>query len=228
MMKQHTLATLALGALLAAILNPAAGAQGQTVNDVKPLPLIRVHADGHTLETADGRPFFWMDDTAWELIHHTTREEASYYLHIRGQQGYTVIQTVVLSEFNGITKPSALGLLPLIDNDPRKPNPAYFDRIAEIVDEAAANGLYVALVPIWGDNLTAPWGTGPRLFHNDNLADARFFAHYVADRLKDRTNVVWILGGDRPARLRAGAVTRTAVRTLPAVDRLSHSVEKHD
>ena len=70
------------------------------------------------------------------------------------------------------------------------------------MDEAAANGLYVALVPIWGDKLTAPWGSGPRLFRNDNLADARFFAHYLADRLKDRSNVIWILGGDRPARLK--------------------------
>jgi hypothetical protein len=166
------------------------------------LPLIRVHAGGHLLETADGRPFFWLGDTAWELIHHTTREEASYYLHTRGQQGFTVIQTVVLSEFNGVTEASALGLKPLVDNDPRKPNPAYFDRIVEIVDEAAANGLYVALVPIWGDKLTAPWGSGPRLFRNDNLADARFFAHYLADRLKDRSNVIWILGGDRPARLK--------------------------
>lgn len=201
-MKRNTFATLGLRLLYTLILSAAFRAQGQTANSTRPLPSIRVHADGHSLETADGRPFFWMGDTAWELIHHTTREEASYYLHTRGQQGYTIIQTVVLSEFDGVTKPSALGLLPLIDNDPRKPNPAYFDRIVEIVDEAAANGLYVALVPIWGDKLTAPWGTGPRLFRNDNLPDARFFAHYVADRLKDRTNVVWILGGDRPVRLK--------------------------
>lgn len=60
----------------------------------------------------------------------------------------------------------------------------------------------MALVPIWGDKLTAPWGTGPRLFRNDNLPDVHFFAHYLADRLKDRSNVVWILGGDRPAKLK--------------------------
>jgi len=201
-MKRFTVAILMLCALFALILNAGSRAQSQPTQSAKTLPLIRVHADGHSLETADGRPFFWMGDTAWELIHHTTREVASYYLHTRGQQGFTIIQTVVLSEFDGITKPSALGLLPLIDNDPRKPNPAYFDRIVEIVDEAGANGLYVALVPIWGDKLTAPWGSGPRLFRNDNLPDAHYFAHYLANRLKDRTNVVWILGGDRPAKLK--------------------------
>jgi hypothetical protein len=167
------------------------------------LPRVRVHSGGHLLETEDGRPFFWLGDTAWELIHHTTREEASYYLHTRSLQGFTVIQTVVLSEFNGVNEASALGLKPLIENDPRKPNPAYFDRVVELVDEAARRHLYVALLPTWGDKLTAPWGDGPRIFRNDNLADARAYAHYLAARLKDRSNVIWMLGGDRPPRLSA-------------------------
>jgi hypothetical protein len=194
-----------LGPLLAlamVLCQPVIEAQLQHSPATNQLPRIQVHADGHSLETDDGRPFFWMGDTAWELIHHTTREEASYYLHTRGRQGFTVIQTVVLSEFDGVNQPSVLGLKPLIDNDPRRPNPAYFDRIVEIVDEAAANGLYVALVPIWGDKLTAPWGTGPRLFRSDNTADAHFFASYLGNRLKGRTNVLWILGGDRPTRLK--------------------------
>jgi hypothetical protein len=201
-MNLRTRAFLGILAFAAFSLGSTTWAQNPATNAAKPLPSIRVHKDGHLLETVDGRPFFWLGDTAWELIHHTTREEASYYLHARSRQGFNLIQTVVLSEFNGITEPSALGFKPLIDNDPRKPNPAYFDRIAALVDEAASDGLYVALVPIWGDKLTAPWGTGPRLFRNDNLGDAYFFAHYLAERLKDRTNVLWILGGDRPPKLK--------------------------
>ena len=165
------------------------------------LTRIVVNANGHYLQTEDGRPFFWLADTAWELIHRTTPEECSYYLKTRSEQGFTVIQTVVLSEFNGVTTPSAWGEKPLIDNDPTRPNPRYFDRVVAIVDEAASRGLYVALVPIWGDKLTAPWGSGPRLFRNDNLPAAQSFARYLADRLGDRSNVVWILGGDRPPRL---------------------------
>ena len=170
------------------------------------LPRVQVHSGGHLLQTEDGHPFFWLGDTAWELIHHTTREEASYYLHTRSLQAFTVIQIVALSEFNGVNEPSALGLRPLIDNDPRKPNPAYFDRLVEVVDEAAARHLYVGLLPTWGDKLTAPWGDGPRIFRNGNLADAMDYARYLASRLKDRTNVIWILGGDRPPRLSAMSV----------------------
>jgi Protein of unknown function (DUF4038)/Putative collagen-binding domain of a collagenase len=165
------------------------------------LPRIIVHPNGHFLQTEDGHPFFWLGDTAWELIDHTTREECSYYLHTRAMQKFTVIQTVVLAEFQGITQPSALGEKPFIDNDPKKPNDRYFDHVKEIVDEAGSQGLYVALVPTWGDKLTAPWGDGPRLFRSDNLGDAHAFGRYLAQKLRDCTNVIWILGGDRPPRV---------------------------
>ncbi len=166
-----------------------------------PLPAVRVHADGHYLQTADGRPFFWLGDTAWELIHATTREEASYYLATRAREGFTVIQTVVLGEMGGIHKATPLGALPFVNDDPTKPNEAFFDRVVEIVDEAATRGLYVALLPTWGDKLTAPWGEGPRLFRTDNLPVARGYARYLGGKLKGRTNVLWMLGGDRPPRL---------------------------
>ena len=65
------------------------------------LPRVCVHSDGHLLQLDDGRPFFWLGDTAWELIHRATRDECSYYLATRGRQGFTVIQTVVLAEFDG-------------------------------------------------------------------------------------------------------------------------------
>jgi hypothetical protein len=166
-----------------------------------PLPRLEVHAGGHFLQTNDGRPFFWLADTAWQLVHATTRSEATYYLNTRARQGFTVIQTVALAEFDGILTPSALGLRPFAGEDPSRPDAAYFDRIVEIVDEAAALGLYVALVPTWGDKLTASWGAGPRIFRLDNLPVARAYGEYLGLRLADRTNVVWLLGGDRPPRL---------------------------
>jgi hypothetical protein len=165
------------------------------------LPAIRVHSEGHHLVTSDGKPFFWLGDTAWALIHRTTREECSYYLRTRADQGFTVIQAVVLSELDGVRKPSAFGELPFTDNDPARPNDAYFNRVVEIVDEAASHGLYVALLPTWGDKLTAPWGDGPRLFTLDNLSVARDYGRYLGTKVRGRTNVIWMLGGDRPALL---------------------------
>jgi hypothetical protein len=167
-----------------------------------PLARVRVHAGGHHLQLEDGRPFFWLGDTAWQLLHDTTREECSYYLRTRARQGFTVIQAVVLTEFDGLNLPNEFGDRPLFDNDPGKPNPAYFKRVLEIVDEAAGEGLYVALVPCWGDKLTAPWGSGPRIFTGDNLPAAREYGRFIGDLMRERSNVLWLLGGDRPARLK--------------------------
>lgn len=179
----------------------ASNSSANTSASTASLPSIHVDRSGHFFQTADGRPFFWLGDTAWQLIDSTTREECSYYLHTRARQGYTVIQAVVLAEFDGLNKPSALGERPFLNNDPQKPNEAYFNRVVEIVDEAASLGLYIALLPTWGDKLTAPWGEGPRVFTKDNLPVAHGYAKYLGAKLGGRTNVVWILGGDRPPRI---------------------------
>ena len=181
------------------------------------LPRVVVHPEGHYLCGADGSPFFWLGDTAWQLIQQTTRDECSYYLHARALQGFTVIQTVVLAEFDGVRAPTALGLLPFANQDPTRPNEEFFNRVVEIVDEAAQRGLYVALLPTWGDKLTAPWGAGPRLFRNDNLDVARGYAKYLANKVRTRTNVLWVLGGDRPPRLPEDA-TKTGKQEGPAPD----------
>ena len=69
--------------------------------------------------TEDGRPFFWLGDTGWRLIHSRTRAECSYYLHSRARQGFTVVQVMVLAEDDGVTQPNALGQRPFIENGPR-------------------------------------------------------------------------------------------------------------
>ena len=193
-------------AMLAGVVGTEMGTSATTnlarhTSDQSALPEVRVHAGGHLLETTDGAPFFWLGDTAWQLIAGTTREECSYYLHTRARQGFRVIQTVVLAENDGLRRPTALGHLPFAGADPRQPNAAYFERVHEIVREAASVGLYVALVPVWGDKLTAPWGSGPRIFRNDNPSDAQEYARFLGAGLRNQTNVVWVLGGDRPARL---------------------------
>lgn len=167
----------------------------------RPLPRVVVHPQGHYLSGDDGSPFFWLGDTAWQLIQYATRDECSYYLHTRARQGFTVIQTVVLAEFGGVKQSTAEGLLPFDGEDPSRPNDRFFDRVVEVVDEAERLGLYVALLPAWGDKLTAPWGAGPRLFRNDNLPVAKAYARYLANKLRSHTNVLWILGGDRPPRI---------------------------
>jgi Protein of unknown function (DUF4038)/Putative collagen-binding domain of a collagenase len=143
----------------------------------------------------DGKPFFWLGDTGWELFHRLTREEADQYLKRRSEQGFTVIQAVVLAEFDGLHTPNAYGNTPLMNDDPTKPNEAYFQHVDYIIDKAASYNLNIALLPTWGDKVFKnKWGTGPEIFNEQNAAT---YGNWIAKRYKNKTNIIWILGGDR-------------------------------
>lgn len=146
----------------------------------------------------DGKPFFWLGDTGWELFHRLAREEADQYLKRRSEQGFTVIQAVALAEFDGLHTPNANGDTPLINDDPAKPNEKYFQHVDYIIDKAASYDINIAILPTWGDKVFKDrWGAGPEIFNEQNAA---VYAEWLAKRYKDKKNVIWILGGDRVPR----------------------------
>jgi hypothetical protein len=155
-----------------------------------------VSADGHHLQNEDGTPFFWLGDTAWELFHRLTVEEITQYLDNRAKKGFTVIQAVVVPEMDGLRVPNRYGQTPFHGLDPTKPNERYFQLIDTVLQLASDRGLFVGLLPTWGDKVMLLWGVGPVVF---NAGNAFTYGKWIADRYKDRPNVVWILGGDRPA-----------------------------
>lgn len=148
------------------------------------------------LTTASGEPFFWLGDTAWELFHCLNRAEAEKYLEFRRRQGFNVIQAVVLAEFDGLHTPNANGHLPLLGDDPTRPNEYYFRCMDEVIRLANEKNLYIALLPTWGDKVHGKmWGTGPVIFNDDN---AYIYGKYLGKRYRHDPNILWMLGGDRP------------------------------
>jgi hypothetical protein len=160
------------------------------------LERITVSANRHFLVTESGKPFFWLGDTAWELFHRLNREEARIYFANRSAHGFTVIQAVALAEMDGMHTPDPYGELPLVNDDPTQPNEAYFKRVDEYIQMAAEYGLYVGLLPTWGDKVNHQWGAGPVIFDAEN---AYTYGKFLGDRYRNQTNILWVLGGDRPA-----------------------------
>ncbi len=158
---------------------------------------LQVTPDGHYLQYEDGAPFFWLGDTGWELFHRLTLDEITTYLENRRSKGFNVIQAVLLAEFDGLTKPNQYGDLPLIDLDPLKPNEQYFKLVDAVVKIAARKNIFMGLLPTWGDKLTKMWGTGPVIFNEEN---AYGYGLYLGKRYQNYPNIIWIMGGDRPAK----------------------------
>jgi hypothetical protein len=146
---------------------------------------------------ADGSPFFYLGDTAWELFHRLNRDDVDYYLTTRAEQRFTVIQAVVLAEMNGLTVPNPYGDVPLIDLDPARPNEAYFTHVDYVVQRAGELGVIIGMLPTWGS-----WAVREEhpLLENHCIftpENALTYGQFLGNRYKDAGNIIWILGGDR-------------------------------
>ena len=194
--------------LAVAVLVPSAGTTPRANASAGRHPL-RVDPGGRRLVDAAGRPFLYLADTAWQLFHRLTREEAERYLQDRVAKGFTVVQAVVLG-LDGLDVPNAYGERGLLGNDPRRPNERYFAHVDWVVDRAAALGLTVGMLPTWGDVWHGRQDEpGPKVFDE---ASARDYARFVGRRYRGRP-VIFILGGDRNAET---AEDRAIVRAFAA------------
>ena len=216
---------------LVGLLTLVAAGAGRAGQNPAPLQRLRVSANHRFLVTEDGRPFFWLGDTAWELFHRLDREDALRYLRNRAALRFTVVQAVALAEFDGLTAPNAYGYRPLVDNNPETPDVKdgaendYWDHVDFIVGEASKLGLYVGFLPTWGDKWNIKRGAGPEVFTPEN---AGTYGRWLGRRYRDVPNIVWILGGDRPIETdRHRAIIRAMARGLRDGDGGVHLMTLH-
>ncbi|MBC8164328.1 MAG: glycoside hydrolase family 140 protein [Bryobacteraceae bacterium] len=161
------------------------------------LPTLQVSPNKRFLVLANGKPFFYLGDTAWELFHRLNREDATVYLEDRARKGFTVIQAVALAELDGLNDPNAYGHRPLVDNDPLRPDVKegpdndYWDHVDFVVKKANSLGLYIGFLPTWGDKWNGR--QGPAVFTAEN---AGAYGEWLGRRYRD-AGLIWILGGDR-------------------------------
>lgn len=158
---------------------------------------LKVSLNKRFFTTADGKPFFWLGDTGWLLFVKCTREDAVFYLDTRKQQGFNVVQVMVLHDFNN-TK-NVYGDWALNDFDVSRPATTtgadfrnaeqydYWDHVDFIIDEAAKRGIYMALVPTWGSNVKSG---------KINEQQAEAYAKFLAKRYRNKSNIIWLNGGD--------------------------------
>jgi hypothetical protein len=127
----------------------------------------------------EGKPFFWLGDTQWELFHALTPEEARTILERRKQQGFSAIQVMVAGAGEG-KLPSATGEPPWRGNAPSSPNEAYFRNVDRVME--AARETEMILVPgVYHVRQKALLTT----------ANARQYARWVAQRYADVPNIIW-------------------------------------
>jgi hypothetical protein len=167
-------------------------------NTTKPLQNLQVTANKQYFQTEDGKPFFWLGDTGWLAFSKLDREGVKKYFEDRKAKGFNVVQVMVLHNLNAVNVYGAQALMNdnlthQITSPGNDPNNAseydYWDHVDYTLDVAQQNGIYVAMVPVWGTNVS-------KKDSKVTKAEAEKYAKFLADRYKKRTNVIWLNGGD--------------------------------
>lgn len=167
------------------------GWETKSVKDVK----LSVSDNGRYFKDQDGKPFFYLADTAWKLFKSMNHEEVDLYLKNRVSKGFSVIQAYVL---RGLKVPNLYGEYPLIDRDPTKLNEGFFSNVDYIVNRANELGLVMALVTCFGEHIRLR-KKGSHLSEDEvifNKSNAFEYGRLLGKRYKSNC-VMWILGGDR-------------------------------
>jgi len=184
-----------------------------------------VSPNGHYLMEKNGKPFFWLGDTGWLLFLKLNREEADKYLEDRRKKGFNVIQVMVVHSPGEV---NVYGDSALINKNVTTPKVTpgnkfsnkseydFWDHVDYIIDKAAQKGLYIALVPVWGGNVKAGLV---------NQQQAKIYATWLANRYKNKPNIIWINGGDIPGS-DSIKVWNTIGKTLDSIDK-NHLITFH-
>jgi hypothetical protein len=192
---------------------------------------IKVSANGRYFVDRDGKPWFWLGDTAWPLFSRYSKSQAEAYLRNRAAKGFTVIQGVLawvlaggyedgafVPDSTDEPQPNVFGEVPWLNGNPLTPNEAYFRHVDYLVDFANQQGLVLAMLPTWGHFVNQT----KRL----NMGNARAYGRWLGKRYKDAPNIIWVNGGDRiPAGFEE--VYRELGRGLREGDGGAHLVSYH-
>lgn len=166
----------------AGVLAAVAGAAACSAASSSEPGRLKVSGNARYLVTEDGRPFFWMGDTAW-WIRNITPEDVDYYLAHRARHGFSVIQM-----HPGYSVQDYAGHRPFVDDDTDKPNEAFWRNMDEVVTKAGEHGLHVALVPMWGGEYRKAFGT--------DAEKAFRFGQWIGRRYAACRHVLWIVSGE--------------------------------
>ncbi|MGH9837531.1 MAG: glycoside hydrolase family 140 protein [Blastocatellia bacterium] len=161
---------------------------------------LRVSESGrHLLRGAEGKPFFYLADTVWNIVHILNREDMRLYLDHRAANEFNVVFFSAISESGG-SGPNAYGDKPFVDddflrpavtpgNDPNDPEQYdFWDHLDFFLHESSRRGIYAAMNPIY-----ASWYVRDGHVTQTNAEE---FGRFWGRRYGSSPSIIWVLGGD--------------------------------
>lgn len=150
-------------------------------------------AQGKTwLEHADGTPFFWLADTAWNGPLKATDDEWDDYLEIRLRQGFSAVQWVT-TQWRAAPDGDREGVRAYAGSDRIRIDVEFFQRLDRKVEAIERAGLLNLPVLLWAIGSGSDPSVNPG--HALPEDEAARLAQYMIARWQGYPSV-WILAGD--------------------------------
>lgn len=184
---------------------------------------ITVSSDSRGYRDSTGKAFYGLGDTGWNAISRLSQAGFTSYLQTRRAQGFNTLYLSIVDinsltrtqQASGQTPFTATGSSVNITNRNLSGSYNYWDHLEWCIDQAASQGFLCIVIPLWYGYRGNMWRPFIASTAGDT-AKATDYGQFLASRLGNRTNVVWMLGGDN------GPGTGTQVEavqgSLPRVD----------
>ena len=159
------------------------------------------------LQFENGEPFFWLGETAWLMPERLNRDEVRFYLQTCQEAGCNMVQVQVV---NGVPAYNIYGhkSLTIDKNGQWQMNEGYWEHMDYIIGEAERCNIYIGMVCIWGGLVKAGLM---------DVAQAKAYGTFLANRYKNRPNIIWMIGGDIQGDVKP-KVWETLATTIKGID----------
>lgn len=171
---------------------------------------LKVSNNKRYLQHENGKPFFWLGETAWLLPSRSNRDEVDYFMAETRKNGYNVVQ---ISTLHNIPSMNVYGDWALpngfdFKNIDKPGEYNYWQHVDYIVERAQKNGIYIGIVCVWGT---------PVQLKQMSVEDAKRYGKFLAERYKKYPNIIWLIGGDIRGDVEP-EVWQALAKTIRAID----------
>ena len=153
-----------------------------------PVYPLKASANNRYLVDQNNTPFLMVGDSPQQLITNLSQKEAAAFMANRRSYGINTLWINLLC----ICKEAKTfdGIVPfLVPGDIATPNPAYLQRVDDMLRIAADHGMVVLLDPIE----TISWLD---ILRKNGKSKAFEYGQYLGNRYKDFPNIIWMHGND--------------------------------
>lgn len=158
---------------------------------------ITIGSDKRTFRK-NGEHFFYLADTCWSAFTNIRMDEWEYYLDLRRQQGFNVLQINILPQWDA--SGTDLDCYPFETEDKRRfrftgMKDEYFVHAAKMCEMAKAEGFELALVVLWCNYIPDTWASK---MMSDNIIPFDFIEGYVkkVHEIFSRFEPIYVISGD--------------------------------